>query len=104
MIKHMYRDQLLEGSTNQVRQRYTKCPHQVRSLPVDEAKEIEIEFTNVKYLSNFLNDRGMILPRRLTGLSAKFQRRLAKTIRKARFMGFLPHMTKLLIVDKEKVK
>ena len=46
-------------------------------------------------LSLFVNELGRIQPRYLTGLSAKQQRKLAKTIKRARHMGVLPHTFRL---------
>ena len=46
-------------------------------------------------LSLFVNELGRIQPRHLTGLSAKQQRKVAKTIKKARHMGILPHTFRL---------
>jgi small subunit ribosomal protein S18 len=46
-------------------------------------------------LSLFVNDLGRIQPRYVTGLSSKQQRKLAKTIKRARHMGILPHTFRL---------
>ena len=46
-------------------------------------------------LSMFVNELGRIKPRHLTGLTAKQQRKLARTIKKARHMGILPHTFRL---------
>ena len=40
-----------------------------------------------KYISN---DKGKILPRRITGACAKHQRHIANEVKKARFMGLIP--------------
>lgn len=103
-IEKMYKEQMKEGWKQNVRKMYKICPHDLASLPYDEAKEIEITPYNVKYLSKYVNERGMVLPRRLTGLSQKAQKKLAKAIKTARFLGFMSYTTKLLIVDKDKVR
>jgi len=46
---------------------------------------------NVPLLSAFLSPAGMIKPRRLSGLCAKCQRKVAKTIKRARHIGVIPH-------------
>ena len=46
----------------------------------------DIPFTNTEMLSRYVTDTGKILPRRITGLSAKEQRRVTKTIKRARNM------------------
>jgi small subunit ribosomal protein S18 len=53
---------------------------------------VYIDFKDVEVLERFVNDQGKILPRRVTGTSAKFQRQLNKAIRRARFMGLLPYV------------
>ncbi|MBK8189528.1 MAG: 30S ribosomal protein S18 [Vampirovibrionales bacterium] len=54
------------------------------------ANNIEyIDFKDVGMLRRFLTDRGKILPRRITGVSAFYQRRLAKAVKRARTSGLL---------------
>lgn len=54
------------------------------------------DYRNVEVLRRFLSETGKILPRRRTGLSAKEQRILAKTIKRARVLGLLPFTEKLV--------
>lgn len=49
-----------------------------------------IDYKDVDLLSRFVSDRGRILPRRVTGTYAKNQRKVTKTIKRARIMGLLP--------------
>jgi small subunit ribosomal protein S18 len=49
-----------------------------------------IDFKDVELLKRFITDRGKILPRRVTGTSAKWQRPLAVAIKRARHMALLP--------------
>lgn len=49
-----------------------------------------IDFKDVELLKKFVTDRGKILPRRITGTSAKYQRKLAIAIKRARHMALLP--------------
>ncbi len=49
-----------------------------------------IDYKDVETLKKFINDQGKILPRRVTGTSARFQRQLSKAVRRARFLGLLP--------------
>jgi ribosomal protein S18 len=49
-----------------------------------------IDFKNVALLRRFVSERGKILPRRTTGTSAKYQRPLAKAIKRAREIALLP--------------
>jgi small subunit ribosomal protein S18 len=51
-----------------------------------------IDFKDVELLRRFITDRGKILPRRVTGTSAKWQRPLAVAIKRARHMALLPYV------------
>jgi len=55
-----------------------------------ENKVTHIDFKDVELLKRFINERGKILPRRVTGTSAKWQRKLAVVIKRARHMALLP--------------
>lgn len=49
-----------------------------------------VDYKNVDLLKRFISERGKILPRRVTGTSAKNQRKVANAIKRARIMGLLP--------------
>ncbi len=51
-----------------------------------------IDYKEVVTLSKFINPFGRILSRRRTGLTAKNQRKLANSIKRARFMGLMPYV------------
>lgn len=55
-----------------------------------ENKIDKIDFTDYELLKRFISDRGKILPRRVTGTKAKYQRKLAVAIKRARHMALLP--------------
>ena len=50
----------------------------------------ELNYKDVKVLSNFINDQGKILPRRVTGLNSKQQKKVTKLIKRARIAALLP--------------
>ncbi|GLB46239.1 30S ribosomal protein S18 [Philodulcilactobacillus myokoensis] len=52
-----------------------------------------IDYKDVKLLSRFVSERGKILPRRVTGTSAKNQRKLTLAIKRSRIMGLMPFVT-----------
>jgi small subunit ribosomal protein S18 len=52
-----------------------------------------IDYKDVKLLNRFTNDQGKILPRRVTGTSAKFQRQLTRAIKRARHIGLVSFVT-----------
>ena len=49
-----------------------------------------IDYKDPEFLMRFLNEQGKILPRRITGNSLKFQRRLAVAVKRARQLALLP--------------
>lgn len=54
-----------------------------------------IDYKDVEILKKFISSvNGKILPRRITGTSAKYQRKLAKAIKQAREVGLLPFVAK----------
>ena len=52
-----------------------------------------IDYKDVNLLRRFVSEKGKILPRRVTGTSAKNQRRLTEAIKRARIMGLMPFVT-----------
>ena len=49
-----------------------------------------IDYKDPDFLLRFVNPQGKILPRRLTGTSPKYQRRVAQAIKRARHLALLP--------------
>jgi small subunit ribosomal protein S18 len=52
----------------------------------------EIDYKDVRRLQRFLTEGGKILPRRATGLTAKQQRQVARSIKRARHIALLPYV------------
>lgn len=52
-------------------------------------KDAKIEYKNLALLQRFVTDRGKILSRRITGICAKDQRKVAAAVKQARFLGLL---------------
>jgi small subunit ribosomal protein S18 len=50
-----------------------------------------IDYKDVEIVRKYINDKGKILPRRVTGACAKHQRIVATEIKKARYMGLIPY-------------
>lgn len=61
------------------------CPFSGENAP-------KIDWKDTKTLSRFISERGKIIPSRISAVSAKKQRKLAKAIKLARFMGLLPYV------------
>jgi small subunit ribosomal protein S18 len=55
----------------------------------DNAKDID--YKDIALLKNFLTETGKIVPSRITGTKAKYQRMLAQAIKRARFLALLPY-------------
>lgn len=58
-----------------------------------EIPSTAIDYKNVYFLKSFLTERGKILPSRISGNCAKFQRMVATEIKKARMMALLPYLS-----------
>jgi small subunit ribosomal protein S18 len=55
-----------------------------------------IDYKDPEFLKKFINEQGKLLPRRLTGTSLKYQRKVGDAVKKARQMALLPYVTDLL--------
>ena len=51
---------------------------------------IEIDYKDLDTLKNYITETGKIVPSRITGTSAKYQRQLARAVKRARFLAFCP--------------
>ena len=54
----------------------------------------KIDYKDVRLLSRFVSERGKIVPSRITAVSAKKQRELARAIKRARFLALMPYVLK----------
>ena len=52
-----------------------------------------VDYKDAEFLKKFLNEQGKILPRRLTGTSQKFQKKVATAVKRARHLAILPFVT-----------
>lgn len=64
--------------------------HFRRKIDKIKAHNLVIDYKHPDVLRRFLTESGKILPRRITGTSAKNQRRLVREIKRARYIGLLP--------------
>ncbi len=55
-----------------------------------------IDYKDPNFLKRFLNEQGKILPRRITGTSVKYQRKVAQAIKRGRHLALLPYVTDLM--------
>lgn len=85
---------------NQPKRRVTSDPLDPKSkkrkrCPFMASGFEDIDYKDIETLSKFITERGKILPRRITGVSAFFQRRLATAIKRARYMALLPFVAEI---------
>ena len=52
----------------------------------------DIDYKDVKLLRRFVNDQGKIMPRRVTGTSAKMHRKLVRAIKRSRSIALMPYV------------
>jgi small subunit ribosomal protein S18 len=55
-----------------------------------------IDYKDADFLLKFINEQGKILPRRITGTSLKYQRKVSQAIKRARHIAILPYVADLL--------
>jgi small subunit ribosomal protein S18 len=67
--------------------RRKSCPFSGDNAPV-------IDYRDVKLLQRYISERGKIVPSRITAVSSKKQRELARAIKRARFLALLPYAVK----------
>lgn len=63
------------------------CPFSGENAP-------KIDHKDIRLLQRFVSERGKIVPSRITAVSTKKQRELARAIKRARFLGLLPYVLK----------
>lgn len=71
------------------RRRPKVCPFETGKLEVTD-------YRDAATLRRFISDTGKILPRRRTGVSARYQRQLARTVKRARVLALLPYAKPLV--------
>ena len=75
------------GPRKVFQRRRKTCPFSGDNAP-------KIDYKDVKLLQRFTSERGKIVPSRITAVSTKKQRELAKAIKRSRFLGLLPYVLK----------
>ncbi|MDD2344688.1 MAG: 30S ribosomal protein S18 [Bacteroidales bacterium] len=55
-----------------------------------------IDYKDASFLLRFINEQGKILPRRVTGTSLKYQRKVGQAVKRARHIAVLPYVADLL--------
>ena len=65
-----------------------------KSCPFSTDQSPKIDYKDIRLLQRFVSERGKMVPSRITAVSAKAQRELSRTIKRARFLGLLPYLIK----------
>jgi small subunit ribosomal protein S18 len=65
-----------------------------KSCPFSGPKAPKIDYKDTRLLQRFVSERGKIVPSRITAVSSKKQRELARAIKRARFLALLPYVLK----------
>jgi len=55
-----------------------------------------IDYKDANFLLKFVNEQGKILPRRVTGTSAKFQKKVSQAVKRARHLSLMPYVADLM--------
>ena len=55
-----------------------------------------IDYKDADYLLRFVNEQGKILPRRITGTSAKYQKKVSQAVKRARHLALMPYVGDML--------
>jgi len=55
-----------------------------------------IDYKDADFLLKFVNEQGKVLPRRITGTSLKYQRKVAQAIKRARHLALMPYVADML--------
>ena len=84
---------LREEMLNQLKRRINHGTATIRNQIFNSAL---IDYKDPEFLKKFLNEQGKILPRRITGTSLKFQRRIAQAVKRARHLALLPFVTDMM--------
>ena len=65
-----------------------------KTCPFSGANAPKIDYKDIKLMGRFVSERGKIVPSRITAVSSKKQRELARAIKRARFLALLPYAVK----------
>ena len=80
-------DQSAGGGRRPFFRRRKVCPFSGNGAPL-------IDYKDVRLMTRFTSERGKIVPSRITAVSAKKQRELARAIKRARFLALMPYILK----------
>ena len=89
MKKNRYKNRKDEKNNSPFENRKKFCPFSQPNSPV-------IDYKDIKLLSRYITEKGKIIPSRITGVSRKKQKELAKAIKRARFLSLISYTNKYI--------
>jgi len=81
------------GQRRSRREREGQLSRKKRTCRFTEAGTIYIDYKDEKLLQKFISEQGKIIPRRITGTSARFQRQLMTALKRARHLALIPYVS-----------
>ena len=87
MKKNRFKSKKDERSNSPFDNKKKFCPFSQKGSP-------EIDYKDIKLLSRYITEKGKIIPSRITGVSRKKQKELAKAIKQARFLSLISYTSK----------
>ena len=87
MKKNKFKSKREETSNSPFENKKKFCPFSQPGSPV-------IDYKDVRLLSRYITDKGKIIPSRITGVSRKKQKELAKAIKRARYLSLMSYTNK----------
>ena len=87
MKKNKFKNKREEKSNSPFEKGRKFCPFSQPNSP-------KIDYKDIKLLQRYVSERGKIVPSRITAVSQKKQRELAKAIKRARYLALLPYAVK----------
>ena len=83
------------GSDSPMRRRGPRRRKKVCAFCADKEHDY-IDYKDTNKLKRYMSERGKILPRRITGTSVKYQKKVATAVKRARHLALLPYLTDLM--------
>ncbi len=90
MKKNKFKQRKEENSNSPFENRKKFCPFSQKGSP-------DIDYKDIRLLNRYISEKGKIVPSRITGVSKKKQKELAKAIKRARFLSLLSYTNKSFV-------
>ena len=90
MKKNKYKSKKEDRSNSPFELKKRYCPFSQPGSPI-------IDYKDIRLLSRYITEKGKIVPSRITGVSRKKQKELARAIKRARFLSLMSYTNKQLI-------